>query len=103
MEKNLSARLLKNAMLREQSKKTSNKASFLVLKHDIEGSILDGWSMKSIWALLFKEQKLNCSYKTFRRYVIQFIQPKENTIDKKKSEAIPSFKYNPIPNPEELF
>ena len=91
---------------KKPTKKTKNRADFLVYKTDIEQAINDGWSVRVIWETLIDEKKVTCSYPAFNNYVNKLIvkkqQKKEEKREEKKSQKIDGFNFNSIPNKDEL-
>jgi len=97
-----------------------NKVEFLALQDDISEALEKGWSIISIWETLRDEGSFTATYNTFRLYVLKYLNGQmagysqqasidqrhkkrvKNGISKKKVDPISSFKYNPIPNIEEL-
>lgn len=119
--------LEENRAAKNMKKKHGHLTDFLAVKNDIEHVISKGWYVKEIWETLIKKGAIDMSYQTFNEYVRKHLHKKGNsqhdaqnsvsTITDKKSEhraaekaevfksnSIKSgFKYNPIPNDEELF
>lgn len=97
-----------------------NKIEFLALKKEISEALEKGWSITAIWETLRDEGSFTASYNTFRLYVLKYLngqkpgysykEPAEsrsktlvkNDAIKKKTPTIPSFSFNPKPNPEDL-
>lgn len=131
MQKTLSTRIAERTGLKTPTRNAKNRASFLVLRPDIEQALNDGWPVKTIWETLHEEGKITFSYQAFRGYVNRLILSSnkgENTPpsipSKPESEinnntkqvlepnktttkttpgTLPGFTYNPVPNLEELF
>lgn len=98
-----------------------NKVAFLALKDDISEALEKGWSVTTIWETLRDEGSITASYNTFRLYILKYLngqkpgcsqneaveqRPKrfvENHAKKTKTAPMPSFTFNPKPNPENLF
>ncbi|KTD08351.1 TraK family protein [Legionella jamestowniensis] len=97
-----------------------NKVEFLAMHKDISEALEKGWLITIIWETLRDEGSFTATYNTFRLYVLKYLKvqksgysPKEdieqrtkrlveNLAKMKKPTAMPSFTFNPIPNPEEL-
>jgi Lhr-like helicase len=97
-----------------------NKVEFLAMRDDIAEALEKGWSITAIWETLRNEGSFTATYNTFRLYVLKYLSGQisdysqkesieqrhkkqgNNHFSKKKADAIPSFKFNPIPNPKEL-
>ncbi|CZG73337.1 TraK family protein [Legionella pneumophila] len=97
-----------------------NRVEFLALKDDIAEALEKGWSMTIIWETLRDEGSFTATYNTFRLYVLKYLNGQKpgntqmETVEnrskklvekhsiKKKAACIPSFTFNPKPNPEEL-
>lgn len=104
---------------RVKTKKSQNRAAFLALRSEITQALADGWPMKTIWQLLHEEGKVTFGYDAFINHVKRLIkseQPIQPTPVPTAKAAVsplhqpkivktdlPGFKFNPIPNPEELF
>ncbi|HAT8918601.1 TraK family protein [Legionella pneumophila serogroup 1] len=116
--------LIESVITREQSpKRTSarkSKVEFLALREEISEALEKGWSLTAIWETLHDEGSFTATYNTFRLYVLKYLNgqkpgysqqatieqrsktPAENQAKMKKPATIPSFTFNPIPNPEDL-
>jgi len=119
MATNLSERIRQKMSNLERSSKNINKAKFLALKPEIENALTDGWSIKTIWNLLFEEKKINFSYQSFRCYVNKLILlPKKSvSLNSETHQPLPiekpaispdkikmeGFKFDSTPKKEELF
>lgn len=99
------------------------RLEFMAVKNDIIKAIEEGYSIKTIWLFLKESGNIQSGYETFRLYVKRFISApspqyvakkdtknfkqsiasaaKLNKAEEKKSDS-PGFKYNPIPNEEDL-
>ncbi len=113
--------LIDTVIIREQSpKRTKSKVEFLALREEISEALEKGWSLTAIWETLHDEGSFTATYNTFRLYVLKYLNgqlsgySQKDSIDqrhkkqvnkpvsKKKTDPIPSFTYNPIPDPEKL-
>lgn len=116
-EKTLSERIASRFALKKTSASAKNRAAFLALRDDIKQALSEGWKSKNIWETLFDEGKITFSYPTFHSYVTKLILSSKaltppDVLDKTleaeekkpvvKSQAIPGFIYNPVPNKEDL-
>lgn len=88
-----------------------NLVAFLSIKNDIETALNAGYSMSIIWENLKDKGTLTCRYETFRRYVKSHItenrgEKTKSKVSKKTSKIITAepkgFKFNPVPNIDEL-
>ena len=73
MTKTLAARIAQR-MKNKPSGRDKNRATFLLLRTDVEQALTEGWLMKTIWETLYDERKVAFGDQTFRRYVHQYIQ-----------------------------
>ena len=124
MTKSLSERIAARATEKKPSHGGQNRAAFLALRVDIKQALDDGWPVKSIWETLHAEKKINFSYQAFWNYVNRLIlspPASTNPVSDQKLNAITTqggqppepkiieaptmggFKFNPIPNKEDLF
>ncbi|HGF0427567.1 TPA: TraK family protein [Legionella pneumophila] len=116
--------LIKKMMTKDSSKPKStagkNKVAFLVLRDEISEALAKGWSMTAIWETLHDEENFTASYNTFRLYILKYLngqmpgygqkesinqrhkKQESKLLPEKKTASIPSFTYNPIPDPEKL-
>lgn len=74
MENNLTERLLIEVRKDSKSRRNSrfNLAAFILLRDEIYKSIDDGWSVKFIWEVLYKEEKITFGYQTFLKLVNKY-------------------------------
>ncbi len=97
-----------------------NKVEFLALRDDISEALEKGWSVTAIWETLRDEGSITASYNTFRLYILKYLngqkpgysqkeaieQPSkrlvENNTKKTSAAPMPSFTFNPKPNPKDL-
>ena len=97
-----------------------NKVEFLALKDDISEALEKGWSVIAIWETLRDEGSFTATYNTFRLYVLKYLNgqisgySQQESIDRrhkkqvnkplseKTTASIPTFTYNPIPDPEKF-
>jgi len=125
MTKRLSERIA--MQMKSDARKISghSRAVFLSLKDEIEEAVSDGWTLKAIWAILYKEGKIKFKYGMFRRYAQQILKKsgasssekvlkevnvirnagtarhergKKEVVEKSLLSEIPTFKINPKPN-----
>jgi Iap family predicted aminopeptidase len=120
MKKSLTENMTTCKQLQPRTSARNNKVEFLAMREDISDALEKGWSVKIIWETLRDEGSFTATYNTFRLYVLKYMhsqkpgywlkeeieqRPKRLVQDPtkmKKPTAIPSFTFNPIPNPEEL-
>ncbi|VEG92083.1 TraK family protein [Legionella spiritensis] len=120
MKKSLIETMMAADQTQRKTPARKNKVEFLALKDDISEALEKGWSVSAIWETLRDEGSFTASYNTFRLYVLEYLngqkpgysqkdspapQPKKMVkkhFEKKKSDSMPSFTYNPIPNIDEL-
>ena len=124
MTKSLSERIAARATGKRQSRSGQNRAAFLALRVDIKQALDDGWPVKSIWETLHAEKKIDFSYQAFWNYAHRLIlsppAPSNPVTDQKlnpkttqggqppepkiiEAPTMGGFKFNPIPNKEDLF
>jgi len=74
MTKRLSERIA--IQMKSDARKVSghSRAVFLSLQDEIEEAVSDGWTLKVIWAILYKEGKIKFKYGMFRRYAQQILK-----------------------------
>lgn len=87
MEHNLSQMLIDKALSKNKSNAKFNLAGFLLLREEIFKAIDDGWSVKYIWEVLYKEEKITYSYQTFLNFIKRY---KSAHINKSKQKVINS-------------
>ncbi|KTD76550.1 TraK family protein [Legionella waltersii] len=109
---------------REQNPQKTNarksKVEFLALSEEISEALEKGCSLTSIWETLHDEGSFSASYNTLRLYVLKYLNgqmpgySQKESIDRrhkkqvnkpfpeKMTAPIPTFTYNPIPDPEKL-
>ncbi|HAT9013812.1 TPA: conjugal transfer protein TraK [Legionella pneumophila subsp. pneumophila] len=120
MKKSLIENITSSKQSPQRTNTRKNKVEFLALREDIYEALEKGWSISIIWETLRDEGSFTATYNTFRLYVLKYLngQKPENTqmetvenrskklvekySIKKKAASIPSFTFNPKPNPEEL-
>ena len=119
MKKKLSERIAERARLKQQSRNAKNRAQFLNVRDEIQEALDEKWTIKDIWETLHIEGAITFSYEAFRKHVNAWQNPskpptkenqkaqtnKDDTTETKteKSFELPGFKYDPIPNKEELY
>ncbi|PSJ16102.1 TraK family protein [Nitrosomonas supralitoralis] len=95
MEKRLSQRIADNAVKENQKNSKLNLASFIILREEIEEAMNDGWSIRYIWKVLVKEEKITFGYQTFLNYINKY----KNSPQKKLEEANSKKQSNNLPAP----
>lgn len=94
MEKRLSQRIADNAVKENQKNSKLNLASFIILRDEIEEAMNDGWSIRYIWKVLVKEEKITFGYQTFLNYINKYKNSPqiklERAINKKQSDNLPA-------------
>jgi len=85
---------------RPRPRKDKNVVEFLAVRSDIQKAIEDGYSVKIIWELLQREEKITYQYETFAKHVRRHIKGLKT--DQKNSGAKPKEKPKPtIPDKTE--
>jgi len=125
MPKRLSARIAERTGRNTPSHGGKNRAAFLFLRDDVKEAINNGWPVKAIWGTLYEEGKVSFSCETFRTYVDRLIRAKRletelgrvagnkegrgksnqaslRPVDKNSTAETRGFKFNPIPNKDDL-
>ena len=120
MKKSLTENIMTSQQSQLSTNARKNKVAFLAMREDISEALEKGWSITAIWETLRDEGCFTATYNTFRLYVLKYLHGQissyskkdsieqrhkkqvNNYLTKKKTDAIPSFKFNPIPNPEDL-
>lgn len=119
MKKSLTENIMTSQQSQLRTYARKNKVAFLAMCEDISEALEKGWSITAIWETLRDEGSFTATYNTFRLYVLKYLHGQissysqkdsieqrqkqvNNYLTKKKTDAIPSFKFNPIPNPEDL-
>ena len=124
MKKKLSERIAERAKLKQHSRNAKNRAQFLNVRDEIQEALDEKWTLKDIWETLHIEGAITFSYEAFRKHVNAWQNPSKPPTNEKreaqttqdddkknattgtkpeKSFELPGFKYNPIPNKEELY
>lgn len=118
-------RVAQHMLMRRTSSASATRARILSLKDDIAQTLAADYSVMDVFSLLQYEGTVDCSYQTFRRYVIALVispgseaeviaeKPKaarlgnvklsKQSITNSDNGKIPTFQWNPVPNPDELF
>ncbi|MBN9226131.1 MULTISPECIES: TraK family protein [Legionella] len=120
MKKSLTEIISTSKQSQQRTIARKNKVEFLAMREDISEALEKGWSLTAIWETLHDEGSFTATYNTFRLYVLKFLNgqlsgySQKDSIDqchkkqvnkpvsKKKTDPIPSFTYNSIPDPEKL-
>jgi hypothetical protein len=102
-----------------------HRVAFLALKGEVEAALAAGYSRKTIWEYLRKNEQLECRYETFTQYIKRYLGkdklkgdakekakemptkalPSKSVAEPtKKSSELDRFKFDATPQPpEELF
>jgi|GEM_PF-1038929 len=83
--KTLSEEIAEHRKGKNQKKSNRNKVIFLSLKEEIEAALDDGWSLLSIWEVLYKKGKIQFKYATFNRHAKEIFGLANNSANKKKT------------------
>jgi hypothetical protein len=119
MQKSLTENIMASKQNQQRTNARKHKVEFLAMRKDISEALGKGWSMTIIWETLKDEGCFTATYNTFRLYILKYLNgqmpgySQKESIDQrhnkgvnsrlsKKTDRIPSFKYNPKPNLEEL-
>jgi len=74
MAKRLSERIAMQMQADARKISGHSRAVFLSLQEEIQEAVSDGWTLKAIWAILYKEGKVKFKYGMFRRYAQQILK-----------------------------
>ncbi|MBP8170661.1 hypothetical protein CJF35_21345 [Pseudomonas lundensis] len=132
MAKRLTERIAAQMQAQKPARSGQNRAAFLALRDDITEALADGWPVKTIWQTLHEEGKISFGYDAFISYVNRLIRAPESTPEpitsapqkakpassttqktaaspatpaaptSSKPGEIPGFRFNPMPDPENL-
>jgi len=83
--KTLSEEIAEHRKGKNQKKSNRNRVVFLSLKAEIEAALDDGWSLLSIWEVLYKKGKIQFKYATFNRHAKEIFGLANNSSNKKKA------------------
>jgi len=101
MEKDFLERLAIEAKTGNKKNVRFNRAVFLLMRDEVFKAIDAGWSVRFIWELLYKEEKITFSYQTFLKFVNEYktekpnklmrdvVKKESNLLSKSKSEHEP--------------
>lgn len=106
MDKRLSQRMAEHAVKENRSNAKLNLASFLLIRDEIYEAINDGWSVRYVWEVLYKEKKITFGYQTFLNYINKYknnpsIKTDKN-VNEKKSNKLPESRKEPETVSEEI-
>jgi len=85
--KTLSEEIAEHRKGKNQKKSNRNRVVFLSLKTEIEAALDDGWSLLSIWEVLYKKGKIQFKYATFNRHAKEVFGLVDGCAGKKKPVA----------------
>ena len=101
MEKDFLERLAIEAKTGNKKNVRFNRAAFLLVRDEVFKAIDAGWSIRFIWELLYKEEKITFSYQTFLKFVNKYKteKPENSTrgVVKKESNVLSKSEYEPEP------
>jgi len=120
--KTLSEEIAEHRRGKNQNKSNGNRVIFLSLKTEIEAALDDGWSLLSIWEVLYSKGKIQFKYATFNRHAKEVLGLANKNANKRKTATIYSkpkknerslskesqltkidaFEFNPTDDPEDL-
>jgi Family of unknown function (DUF5338) len=126
MAKSLSARIAQRKV--QGARNGKNRAAFLAVRDQVRRALDDGWSIFSIWETLHDEGKVAFSYESFRRFVNRFLVGQRSKTswgriavktaketnsskpdqvaacqdDQQVTRGVRGFRFNPVPNKEDL-
>jgi len=83
--KTLSEEIAEHRKGKNQRKSNRNRVIFLSLKAEIEDALDDGWSLLSIWEVLYSKGKIQFKYATFNRHAKEIFGLTNNSTNKKKT------------------
>lgn len=75
--KTLSERIAERALKRAVGRNARNRATFLLMRTEIQAAIDDGHSLMSIWEALVEEGHIHYGYQAFRRYADELTRSQE--------------------------
>lgn len=120
MKKSLTENLTACQQNQQRTIARKSKVAFLAMREDISEALEKGWSITIIWETLRDEGSFTATYNTFRLHVLKYLHGQissysqkdsieqrrkkqvNNYLTKEKTDGIPSFKFNPIQNPNDL-
>jgi len=85
--KTLSEEIAEHRKGKNQRKSNRNRVIFLSLKEEIEAALADGWSLLSIWEVLYSKGKIQFKYATFNRHAKEIFGLTNNSANKKRTVA----------------
>jgi len=129
MKKHYSKELGEWVMAKKTRVRDKNLVAFLSVKADVQDALNEGYSVKTIWEHMYEKKRIEFGYDTFLNYTNRLIRRKKEIPDTEKNEQHPTttknettkqgkeqqptteqkpaqvtgFKFNPIPNKEELY
>jgi len=86
--KTLSEEIAEHRKGKNQKKSKRNRVIFLSLKAEIEAALDDGWSLLSIWEVLYKKGKIQFKYATFNRHAKEVFRLTNNNTSKKRTAVV---------------
>lgn len=132
MAKNYVSQLGEWVASKPATHKAKNLAAFIAVRDDVRDALSAGYSVKTVWAHLYESRRIAIKYDAFLGYVHRYLQkpglqqsetsdsqqsgaagagagfsgtpagPASRSQPRKLSAEMPGFKFNPIPNKDEL-
>jgi hypothetical protein len=126
MKKRFSEQLGEWVKEKKSRQRDKNLVAFLAVKADVQDALNEGYAVKTIWEYMVEKKRIEYGYETFLNYINRLIRRKGKggtpdntkneqssvtntkeepitTAKEQKSTQISGFKFNPIPNKEELY
>ncbi|MFC5460752.1 TraK family protein, partial [Massilia niabensis] len=57
------------AQTRHSARRDRNRVAFMAVKNDVREALGEGWPVKTIWAHMVEQKRIECGYDTFLAYV----------------------------------
>ncbi|MFC5461009.1 TraK family protein, partial [Massilia niabensis] len=54
---------------RHSARRNRNRVAFTAVKNDVREALEEGWPVKTIWAHMVEQKRIECGYDTFLVYV----------------------------------
>ena len=126
MKKRFSEQLGEWVKEKKSRQRDKNLVAFLAVKADVQDALNEGYAVKTIWEYMVEKKRIEYGYETFLNYINRLNRRKGKggtpdntkneqssvtntkeepitTAKEQKSTQISGFKFNPIPNKEELY
>jgi Family of unknown function (DUF5338) len=99
---------------KQSRKRDKNLVSYLAVKADVQAAMADGYAAKTIWMHLVETQRITFGYDTFLNYTKlqnrthmkqesgKTEKPEPEIKQPTETEPQPGFRFNSVPNKEDL-